>query len=355
MMWFLNGYGFLLLSHDPLEWGTQSVGKSHEIQVRYIDGCDCNQIWSHSALVSGRQHAWFPIDTIIQIYFELPYLNPFWFYSIYQWLQSYIYIITIVIASSGNSPKVCQMSSWWMKDWLHSINIWDTVTNVVPLCPVYQAPSYEPNPTLLAPYLYKNACLSMLLILEMACSASSTGHLKNILKWVTNVQNGASEMRVASYDDFWCTEHNGTTSVTVSNWIQFNTKISQILMGWGQFVMDTVWRDIILHSIKSDNTKTITPVLMHFTILWRLCRMLPKLCQMLSWRTKNWAHYINISDNVTMWYHDVHYIRRHLMSLIPHCWPGFCQTLLIWACYLFLRWPALLAVQVISRINIMLK
>ena len=28
-----------------------------------------------------------------------------------------------------------------------------------------------------------------------------------------------------------------------------------------------------------------------------------------------------------MWYHCVPYTRRHLMSIIPHCWLGFCQTL----------------------------
>ena len=34
---------------------------------------------------------------------------------------------------------------------------------------------------------------------------------------------------------------------------------------------------------------------------------------------------------------------------------GFCQSWLIWACYLFLWWPALPTVQAISRVDIMLK
>ncbi len=39
------------------------------------------------------------------------------------------------------------------KNWPHSINIWDTVTGVIPSCPVYKAPSYEPSLTLLAWFL----------------------------------------------------------------------------------------------------------------------------------------------------------------------------------------------------------
>ena len=43
--------------------------------------------------------------------------------------------------------KVCQMLSWQTKNWTHSINIWDIVTNLVPLYSVHQAPSYEPSVT----------------------------------------------------------------------------------------------------------------------------------------------------------------------------------------------------------------
>ena len=68
--------------------------------------------------------------------------------------------------------NVSQMLSWWMKSWSHSISIWDTVTKVVPLCSVCQAPSYESNLTLLAPFPTGLANLSILFILEMVCRLS---------------------------------------------------------------------------------------------------------------------------------------------------------------------------------------
>ena len=49
----------------------------------------------------------------------------------------------------------------------------------VPLCSVHQAPSYEPNFTLLARILPMLAYLSMLFILEMGCTAKSTGQGKD--------------------------------------------------------------------------------------------------------------------------------------------------------------------------------
>ena len=50
---------------------------------------------------------------------------------------------------------------------------------VVPLCSVHQAPSYEPNFTLLALLLPKLAYLSMLFILEMGCTANNSGQGKD--------------------------------------------------------------------------------------------------------------------------------------------------------------------------------
>ena len=47
---------------------------------------------------------------------------------------------------------LCQMLSWWTKNFPHSINVWDRLTNLIPLCSVYQTPSYEHNLTLLAPF-----------------------------------------------------------------------------------------------------------------------------------------------------------------------------------------------------------
>ena len=75
------------------------------------------------------------------------------------------------------TSKVCQMLCWWMKNWPQSINIWDTVTKVVPSC--YQAPFHEPNLILLAPFPTELAYLSMLIIREMVCTVGSADHLKN--------------------------------------------------------------------------------------------------------------------------------------------------------------------------------
>ncbi len=63
------------------------------------------------------------------------------------------------------------MLSWRTKNPLYSINIQDTVTNVVLLCSLYQAPSNEPNLTFQAPFPTDLAYLSMLFILVMACTA----------------------------------------------------------------------------------------------------------------------------------------------------------------------------------------
>ena len=62
-------------------------------------------------------------------------------------------------------------------------NIWDTVTRVVPLCSVYQAPSYESNLKLLAWCLPEFAYLSMLFILETVCTAVRTiSRINSMLK-----------------------------------------------------------------------------------------------------------------------------------------------------------------------------
>ncbi len=61
-------------------------------------------------------------------------------------------ISCLCLSSNDIVIKVCQMLSWRTKNWPHSINIWDTVTHVLPLCSVYQAPSYESHLTLLAAF-----------------------------------------------------------------------------------------------------------------------------------------------------------------------------------------------------------
>ena len=64
---------------------------------------------------------------------------------------------------------VCQMLSRWTKNSPHSINISDIIIYVLPLCSVYQVPSYESNLTLLASFPTELAYWSMLFILEMVC------------------------------------------------------------------------------------------------------------------------------------------------------------------------------------------
>ena len=49
--------------------------------------------------------------------------------------------------------------------------------------------------------------------------------INNMLKWANSVGNDASKVVIGSYDGAWCTQHNGTNFLTVS----------QILMEWDQF------------------------------------------------------------------------------------------------------------------------
>ncbi len=77
-------------------------------------------------------------------------------------------------AAHDDFCKVCQMLSWRTKNWPHFINIRDTFTNVVPLHSVYQAPSYEPTLTFLAPF--PRVCLFEYVIYSWRASAE---HLKN--------------------------------------------------------------------------------------------------------------------------------------------------------------------------------
>ena len=63
---------------------------------------------------------------------------------------------------------------------IHLISVLGTGTNVIPMCSVYQAPTYEPNFVMLAcGFLPKMAYLSMLFMLEMGCTEGSAGQLKN--------------------------------------------------------------------------------------------------------------------------------------------------------------------------------
>ncbi len=77
------------------------------------------------------------------------------------------------------NAEVCQILFWWTKYSLHSINIRDTVTEVLPLYSVYQAPFYESDLTLLAWFLPDIAYLSMLFNLVRVCTAVNADPLKN--------------------------------------------------------------------------------------------------------------------------------------------------------------------------------
>ena len=76
------------------------------------------------------------------------------------------------------------------------------------------------------------------------------------------------------------------------------------------------------------------------------------LRQMLPWWTK--INRISLVSEILSQklYQCVQYTNHHQISLISHFQHNFCQCWLIWACYLFLRRPAL---QAISRMNNMLK
>ncbi len=92
------------------------------------------------------------------------------------WLAGGLQLPPVPYPAPAPCPKhyhrVCQMLSLQTKNWPHSINIWDTVTNVVPLCSVHQAPFSEPNLTLLVPFPTDLTYLSMLFILEVVQNTS---------------------------------------------------------------------------------------------------------------------------------------------------------------------------------------
>ena len=85
---------------------------------------------------------------------------------------------------------------------------------VLPLCSLYQAPSYESNPTFLAPFPTELAYLSMLFILEMVCT---------------------SNVRLDSYDGAWYT--------MATQWLHFCNSFSDIDgMKWIFRRQDNIWR-----------------------------------------------------------------------------------------------------------------
>ena len=76
---------------------------------------------------------------------------------------------------------LCQMLILWTNSSLHSINIWDTVTQVVPLCSVYQAPSYESNITLVVQFSTELAYLGCYLFLRWS-ALQTISRINNMLE-----------------------------------------------------------------------------------------------------------------------------------------------------------------------------
>ena len=68
------------------------------------------------------------------------------------YLHTWVSLLFYALSYKTSMVKSVKCNPGGAKKWAHSINIWDTVTNVLPLCSVYQAPSYQPNLTLLAPF-----------------------------------------------------------------------------------------------------------------------------------------------------------------------------------------------------------
>ncbi len=94
------------------------------------------------------------------------------------------------------TTKVCQMLSWWTKNSLYSINICYVVTEVVLLCSLYQAPSYESNIALLGRFLPDFAYWRKLFILEMVCTAVQIISIINSMQRLANpVGNCTNEQR----------------------------------------------------------------------------------------------------------------------------------------------------------------
>ena len=110
---------------------------------------------------------------------------------------------------------------------------------------------------------------------------------------------------------------------------------------------------IVLHSnsLSRRPPLTVDKEFSESIIYFSLCIV----CQKSPWSTK--MHLLpSISEILSQtWYHCVQNAKRHYMSLISLCQHGFCHRLFIWACYLFLGWPAMHCSARISRINNMLR
>ncbi len=110
----------------------------------------------------------------------------------------------------------------------------------------------------------------------------------------------------------------------------------------------TRWPDAVQCPARNQNDKTLIQSRSRMIVSYIPCQMLP------------WVRKIDLFPPIfemlaQRWYHCVQYTKRHHMNRIAHCWSYFPQSWFIGACCLFLRWPAVLAVQTTSIINSMLK
>ena len=78
---------------------------------------------------------------------------------------------------------VCQMSLWWMKNWTYSTNIWDTVTNMVP---VQSSAKCEMNTDMHATLkgLVGHFCVQ--LTFNTTYNSSHSQHKNGSVKWEKN-------------------------------------------------------------------------------------------------------------------------------------------------------------------------
>ena len=136
-------------------------------------------------------------------------------YDLYCLKARFIIIYSTLITCNSEIGIVSQMLSWRTKNSLYCINIWDTVTNVLLLCSVLQAPSYEPSLTLLTPFSIDLAYLSMLFILDSA--VQTIWRINNILKWANSGRNHVSNVILDSKMALGILKAISSTFVTVSH------------------------------------------------------------------------------------------------------------------------------------------
>ena len=167
-------------------------------------------------------------------------------------------------------PVRCYNGAW--KILLHSTNICDIATKLVPLCSVSNMSSYEPSFSLLASVSVKLAYFSMLFILKLACTAST--RINNMLKQANFGKNHASKLKLGLHDGVWYTEYNGANLMIVSQkmmqWHEFSIHLSNI---WQTSAIPTHTKQGTLHALSMHCAETgaqctKTSEIWHLEIPW---------------------------------------------------------------------------------------